>query len=393
MSGMRLAMAVLHPKRGNVLLNAGFQLRESQIRKLSDLGVHELWIEYPGTDEIKRFISPAVMQSRSMLVSLMADQFDQVGRNAHARLNYAEYRNALTELIEELALDTTCAMHIAEIGGRNNSDLRHSSEVCHLSILLGLKLQSYVVSQRQRLMPKEARNLVSLGLGAMLHDVGYLKLDPDVRRRYLESRDENDPEWQAHVHHGYQMVQGDVRPSAAGVILQHHQHYDGSGFPREIDENGERRGRRGDEIHVFARIACVANYFDRLSRGPEETNQPRVRVLREMLWGPLAQRFDPTVLRALVRAVPAYPPGAIVTLSNGERAVVVDWDARTPCRPVVQVMPDGDVTATPTEAVGERYDLQSAVDLAVVEQDGVDVREDNFAMPPGASEQPEQAAA
>jgi HD-GYP domain-containing protein (c-di-GMP phosphodiesterase class II) len=377
--GMRLALPVRHPERGTVLLADGYVLEDSLIVKLVQMNVREVWIEYPDTEQIKKFLSPVVLHQQSTLVGTVADLFDHVHQNAHAEMDFANYRRTLQGLIEALVSDPTAASYIVELGGKHESDLRHSSEVCFLSVLLGLKLQGYLVQQRKRLLPNDARNVVSLGLGAMLHDIGMTSLPSDVRDRYERTRDEADPQWRRHVVIGHKMVSGTVPASASGVVLHHHQHFDGSGFPEAKGETGLFHGLRGENIHVFARIVCVANHFDRLRQLGDGTVQPRVRVLKQMLSAPLATRFDPVILGALPLVVPAFSPGSMVMLSSGECAIVTDWHPDAPCQPTVRVIekkPERGATC-PREV-----DLRQHASITIVEHDGLDVSHDSFRVVP-----------
>jgi response regulator RpfG family c-di-GMP phosphodiesterase len=282
-AGMTLAVEIRHPLRGFSLLRAGFELDELLIRKLLALGVHECWIEYPDTELITQCVSPQIIAQRGQTVSMVAHMFDQVHRESFARLEYQRYKRTLRDLIESLVTEPCAATYIVEMGGAASSELRHATEVCMLSILLGLKLQGYLVKQRRRLQPNDARNVVSLGLGAILHDVGKQMLDYDINEYYSMTRDETDPLWQEHVRLGHKMMTGKIPASAAAVILHHHQYYDGSGFPMLRDALGMPKRIEGDAIHIFARIAAVANTFDRMHHQPGGTVVPRVRVLSQMM--------------------------------------------------------------------------------------------------------------
>jgi HD-GYP domain-containing protein (c-di-GMP phosphodiesterase class II) len=365
---MKLALPILNPRHGNLLLKAGYVLDERIVSKLKEIEVREFWIDMPGSELIKQFVSPVVMETQGRIISELAEVFESAQERSPVRMNFGQYRRLLRGLIEELATDSSAAAYIAEMGGSAGSELRHSAEVCFISVLLGLKLEEYLVAQRRRLPAFEAKNIISLALGAMVHDLGYLRLPLEVRQRYLQDRNENDAEWRAHVALGHQAVSGSIRPAAAGVVHQHHQHYDGSGFPTVLDDSGHPRGLVGEEIHVFARIVCVANHFDRLHYGGDGTIRPRVRVLKRMMSEPLRRRFDPVVLAALPKVVPAFPPGSRVKLSNGERGIVIDWHLEDPCRPVVR------------NDMGITRDLRDYLHLCVVEHDGYDVRDDNFTL-------------
>jgi HD-GYP domain-containing protein (c-di-GMP phosphodiesterase class II) len=395
MPGMKLALPLLHPQRGTVLLAEGYVIEAPLVPRLQQMDIRDFWIEYPDTDQIKQYVSPVVLHQQSAVIETVAQMFDSVHREAYAELEFTRYHRTLQGLIEALVSDPTAASYIVEMGGSAESDSRHASEVALLSILLGLRLQGYLVQQRKRLRPQDARNVVSLGLGAMLHDIGMSALSPDIRRRYELTRNEEDPQWRRHVEIGHRMVSGSVPPAAAGVVRHHHQHYDGSGFPTSIDEMGRPRGLAGDDIHVFARIVCLANHFDRMRYAGDGSILPRVRVLKQLMFSPLATRFDPVILGALPLVVPAFAPGSIVRLSNGDPAVVLQWHAEAPCQPLVQVLAAGNFLGQ-SHAVANRspvqYDLRERCDLTVVEHDGVDISRDSFRLVPSASRTKKDAA-
>ena len=72
---------------------------------------------------------------------------------------------------------------------------------------------------------------------------------------------DDDITWQRFAQLGYNALRGQVEPSASTVILNHHQHFDGSGFP--LPEGAENMPN-GSDIHVFARIATAADTFQHL---------------------------------------------------------------------------------------------------------------------------------
>lgn len=392
LAGMQLALPVLHPQRGSKLLSEGYVLDNSVIAKLRQLQIRDLWIEYPGTEQIKQFVSPTILAQQSQVVELVADMFDPTRREAHAEMDFLHYRRAIQGMIECLVMEPAAASYIVELGGATASGLRHASEVCFLSVLLGLKLQGYLVQQRKRLLPKDARDVVSLGLGAALHDVGMIGLAPEVRERFERTHDESDPQWRQHVTIGHKMVSGSIPPAAAGIVLHHHQHFDGSGFPATLGQDGRPRGLAGEDIHVFARIVCVANHFDRLRRPPGANLQPRVRVLKQMLTGPFTTRFDPIILATLPVVAPAFPPGSQVTLNTGQRAVVVQWHAEAPCQPTLQVLHAVEPWKARESETPLQIDLRQHPDLRIVEHDGADVSADQFRLISAAAEHEKRAA-
>jgi hypothetical protein len=212
-----------------------------------------------------------------------------------------------------------------------------------------------------------------------------LKLSPVVVDRWRSTFDESDSEWRAHSLLGYQMVRGEIEPSAAAAVLHHHQRFDGTGFPGKMDASRKVRPPAGSKIHIFPRIVAVADLFDRLrwqkgaalNPGLLRPAMPTVRALKELRSGVYSRWIDPVVFRALVHVVPPYAPGSLVTLSNGATGVVADWTPHQPCRPIVDCI--GDISQNwrrPSTPV--RYDLTRRKDLSVVAAEGFDVAADNF---------------
>lgn len=432
---MSLALPLTHPEQPQrVLLARGFVLESRAVVRLQELGIRDIWVDYPGLESINEYINPLVFETRAALTQRVNVMLRQFEHDRHAKIGIAEYRAVLQDLVNLLTQDPVAAVYLDDLQQHDNPLLRHSSNTCFLSLLLGLKLKAYLVQQRPRLNADDATRITSLGLGAMLHDIGMRELDAAVRQRWEETRCEHDPAWRAHVELGYRLVTGRVDPPAAAIVLHHHQYFDGSGFPTRFNPyEGRPQGMQGQRIHVFARIVTLADHFDELQySGHDGGRVPTVKVLRRIVATAMVRRFDPEILRGLLGIVPAYAPGSLVTLSDGRRGFVMDWKRNAPCRPQVAFVPqfvgrgeepaaEGEsdfvaagvavapkaasaaggsatrpaagraVTGSADGAAGEKkaaaaaavptVDLARRADLHIVEIDGVDVSEDEFTLP------------
>ena len=378
--GMKLAVSLHHPQQpGRVLLKAGYQLDAGAIQRLREIELKELWILYPSLAFVGEYINPAVVTLRHEMIAALDTTFERVAGSEQADIEYEEFRNTINDLIEQFVEQPRAALYIDEICAGGKTHISHAGNVCALSLLMGLKLRGYLVTQRARLTAKNAMKIVDLGVGAMLHDIGMLKLDPEVLDRWAHSGDESDPEWREHAVLGYRMVRERVGPSAASVVLNHHQRYDGTGFPVRDEQGGAPRGRRGDEIPVFSRIVAAADVYDRLRNPPDGAgSRPAVQALSMMFKNPWVARFDPMILKALVSIAPPYAPGTIVELSDGRTGVVTSWPAADPCRPTVQTMDAPTAQFDAEEVESATVDLQEQTDLHIASTEGVDVSAHNF---------------
>lgn len=374
--GMELAVPVYHPKRpGTILLRTGMTLDAHCIERLRDIQLHEVWVRHPGLAFIADGFSPVVMQAHADLTCEIATAFDAVASTSSVKLDYSAYRRSVTALLDKLLSHPVAAVFVHEMHDRDRPLLRHSSSVCMMSLLMGLRLGDYMLAERQRATGREARDVSNLGVGAMLHDLGMLKLPAAVLDRWNRKNDDLDPEWRRHAALGFEMVQGCVEPTAAASVLNHHQKFDGSGFPAHKRLDGTERPVAASDIHIFARIIAAADLFDRMRHptAPGSRPAPVVRALGALRAPSRRKWVDPMVYRALLAVVPAYAPGTQVTLSNGERAVVTEWSPQDPCRPTVQILAEDDGPPNPP-----RRALRDDPSLTVVEVDGEDVSSDNF---------------
>ncbi len=376
--GMTLAMPIFHPERpATVLLKTGATLTSPTLRKLQELGIHHMWIRYPGLEQIAESASEEVTRARAQMTQTLSDAFDAARETTDPKLEYRPFHDAIVALLDSLIHNPNAAEHVQDLNEAANPLLRTAANVAYISLLIGLKLDFYLEHQRPRLAPPQARDVTSLGMGALLHDVGALALEPETRETYIKTRDESDPAWREHVVKGFEMVKGKIDAAAATVVLHHHQHFDGSGYPARKTTAGIHTPS-GTDIHVFARIVAAVDLFERLQSQALRAAEPipTVRILRMLSNPPYADWIDPVILLGLHAVIPPYAPGTIVELSDATRAVVTRWHPDEPCRPVVREIRDLDDHNDPF--VGSEIDLKENTDLEVVCAEDADVREDNF---------------
>ncbi len=388
-AGMRLALPVYHPTRpGTVLIRAGLPLEKIALQRLQELRVPELYIRCPKLREIERTRSPGVEAARAEVAGVISDAFDAAARRFDPELDYGTFRAVITTLITRLS-EQDRASFVSELASAGAPALRHATDVAILATLIGLKIDFYLLSERPKKSPTQAKDVTSLGMAAMLHDLGMARLDEGTLHRWNTTRDETDERWREHVQIGYRMLSGRVDPTVSAAVLHHHQRFDGTGFPLSDTGGYKPQAPSGSGIHVFARIIAAADMFDRLVHpasdpGSEEyelSTRPAVRALRILQRDDVACQIDPVVLWGLLHVTPAYPPGTIVRLSDGSRAVVASWDPAHPCRPKVVRICEGaaeDILRDDPDGSPEYLRLSEHPELMIAECDGFDVREDNY---------------
>src|SRR5262249_37883776 len=140
-----------------------------------------------------------------------------------------------------------------------------------------------------------------------------------------------------HTLDGYKMLR--LSRGAASVTqaaLNHHQRFDGSGWPDMAVATQNRRSgtQSGRQIHIFTRIVAAANVLDNLMRSATGDRLPPAAALHAFASSRFDGWFDPVVRRAALRRIPPFAVGSQVKLSDGRKAVVIAPSMENPCRPM-----------------------------------------------------------
>jgi hypothetical protein len=385
--GMVLAEPVVHPGASRVvLLRPGARLDAVAPQRLRELGVRQVWVRVPGLDDLVRIVDPEFRESCRDLMDGLGSTLDAAMAGTGGEIDFRSYKRTVMGMVERLVMNPRAGVFLSDLGDSTHPPARHAGTVCALSVMIGLRLDFYLVRERARLSSALARDIAPLGVGALFHDIGMTRLDKGVLARWNASPDEDDPAWRAHTALGFEMVRESLEPAAAAVVLHHHQRWDGSGFPCIPFLDGSCTPPKASGIHVFARIAAVAETFARFrqpacapgARDDLQPERPTVRALAMLRRPEVRSRLDPVVLRALSEVVPPYPPGSLVTLSDGRRAVVTRWTPEAPCRPIVEVLQELPVTRRLREPERERIDLRVTREVRIERIDGWDVGEDTY---------------
>lgn len=159
----------------------------------------------------------------------------------------------------------------------NEDTLEHSQLVAGYTLLL-----------TKALGIKDRDFLVNIERGALLHDIGKIGIPESILRKAGPLTMREREIVNEHPLLGYEMIEGfDFLRGTAQVVLFHHEHYDGSGYPY---------GLIGEEIPLEARIFALADSLDALtSYRPYKEEKSFEEALRAIEKGRGSQ-FDPLLL-------------------------------------------------------------------------------------------------
>ncbi|MBT8201002.1 MAG: HD-GYP domain-containing protein [Acidimicrobiia bacterium] len=227
---------------------------------------------------------------------------------------------AVEELLESVLKEPGASLLLATLKGHDEYTFFHSVNTAILALAVG------------RTIDLDNEKLTMLGLGALLHDIGKVRVSPSVIQYPGRLTNSHWQEIKLHPQEGAQAIlaaSGNGREVAARVAFEHHARYDLSGYPQV-------RGR--NNLHLFSRIVSVCDVYDAMTtRRSYKRAEPPTRALQLLLNGAGTQ-FDPNVVYAFIHMMGIYPTGSLLKLKTGQVVIVLDngEDSRTPIAAVVR---------------------------------------------------------
>jgi len=357
------------------LLQRDREIPMDMVPRLQQLGVLEVWVRHRDLEFLEGVFSDELSEHQRAVYHQVRRNFEAILRNSSVELDLSAFQSSIKQLFGFLRSTPRSHILLEKLDAFDNYLMSHSTNVCYLALLLGMRLERYLIDQRQFKSPRDAKDLHYLGLGCLLHDVGKMQVPQQILNKPGRLTADEMKEMRRHTVYGHKMVKSLLPAGVAQVVLNHHQRWNGTGYPGRTDAatGAELAPLAGLQIHVFSRIAMLADVYDAATseRCYSGAKLP-VQVLHEMRTV-CRGHFDPVVEAEFYRIVPPFPIGQVVTLSDGVEAVVVDFNPEHPVRPKVQCLrgPNGQPLDGPSL---EEIDLAFYPELEIVGVDGRDVR-------------------
>ena len=204
------------------------------------------------------------------------------------------YEDHLEELVEQRTIQLDLALNSLEDAYR--STLKALTAALETRDLETHGHSERVVSYSMRLGREyglDSERTKSLEFGSLLHDIGKIGVPDLILRKPAKLSPEEWVLMRQHPLHGQQILRGiEFLEGAARVVAQHHEKWDGSGYPL---------GLRGEEIDVCARIFSVADAFDAITSNRVYRKGKPYQAAAEELNEWAGKQFDPRVVEVFHR--------------------------------------------------------------------------------------------
>jgi HD-GYP domain-containing protein (c-di-GMP phosphodiesterase class II) len=246
----------------------------------------------------------------------------------NGRISYDVVAEKIRDVCEEVKVNRRFLLQVQkDIHAESDYDFLavHAVKSTIISIIIGNYLK----------LP--AHRMIELGVAALLHEIGMVKLPPHIVQSKTELSVKDRNILMLHPAIGFEMLKSFNFPMAINTAaLEHHERENGSGYPYKLS---------GDKIGLYGKIIAIACSYEAITaKRPHKDARGGYEGITDLLRNE-GKRYDDNIIRALVFSLSIYPIGQFVLLSNGAKAQVVDVNPDDPRFPIVQVLdeknPDG----------------------------------------------------
>ncbi len=306
--GTRLAKP-LYGAHGVILLRENVVLSEAILSRLKLNGYAGLYIE----DEISEgiFINDVVDEGLRLKTASRLEYI--VNQNG----NLEEMKSLIAEIVDGIIASGDVEINMNHLWGHHEYTYLHCVNVGILAVSIGIKLNL------------NRDNLIYLGTAGILHDIGKKYIPIEILDKQGKLSKEEYDLIKRHPVQGFEILVDAMELSSVTRVgvLEHHERYDGSGYPR---------GLKGDQITIFGRILAVADTYDAMTSDRAYRNAFSASETVEYLMGTGDQLYDSNIIDVFIKCVTVYPVGTCVELSDGTQGIVLKNYSDCVLRPMVR---------------------------------------------------------
>lgn len=252
-------------------------------------------------------------EARTLVSSLLEDA------RMLKSLDVVATKQVVVSLAESVLRNPDALLCLVQLKNKHEYTAEHCLRVSVLALTLG------------RHLGLESMDLQNLGTGALLHDIGKMKLPLELLDRPGKLAPHDVEILQHHVSLGVAMLrrQSGIAPQALDAVREHHERFNGSGYPA---------GLKGEAISLFGQIVGLVDYYDTMtSDWVDHTALSGYMAIRK-IYELRDEQFHHTLVNQFIQCMGIYPVGSLVELNTGEVGVVVSMNRHRRLRPRVAMV-------------------------------------------------------
>ena len=276
-------------------------------------------------------------QARSLTKSLLDDI--QLG----GAINTDSAKATVNECVQSVIRHPDALMWMTRLRNESEYTAEHCLNVCILAVAFG------------RHLGLSEEELQQLGLCGLLHDVGKMRVPPQVLNKPDRLTPKEMRMMMAHTIHGRNLLlsAGNIYTGAIDVAYSHHERVDGTGYPRKLP---------GEGISLFSKIIAIVDAYDAMTADRCYQKARTSTDALKVIYQERGKQFDEQLALAFLETVGLYPPGSVVELVSGKIGIVIEASQKYRHLPCVSVILD---------AEHKRLDKPEMYNLSLIQTEGL----------------------
>ena len=250
---------------------------------------------------------------------LMQDMMKDVRLGKQVALERCE--PIVDNIIDSMFRFPSALLPLAQLKTVHEYTFQHSVSVSALAVAFGRVLE----------LPRE--EIKDVAMGGLLHDMGKALVPGRILNKAWKL---SEPEFEViktHVVHTANLLSeaGDVSEITFNAASQHHERFDGTGYPNKL---------KGDQISIHGQMLAIVDVYDAItSIRAYHKGLPPTETLRKMYeWS--GTHFNPTLVQAFIKGVGIYPAGSLVRMESERLGIVREVSPDKLLQPIVQLIYD-----------------------------------------------------
>ncbi len=233
-----------------------------------------------------------------------------------------EQCNPMVEgIVDSMFSAPSALLPLAQMKSRDEYTFQHSVSVAALAVAFGRVLG----------LPRE--EIKELALGGFLHDVGKAQVPGYILNKPGRLNEEEYSVMKTHASRTAGLLKNvsGLSEIAYNAASQHHERYDGSGYPLKLT---------GEQISLHGQATAIVDVYDAItSIRVYHKGMPPTEALRKLFeWG--NTHFNPTLVQAFIKGIGIYPAGSLVRMESDKLGIVREVSPDRLLQPVVQLIYD-----------------------------------------------------
>ena len=297
--GMILAQSIFNHHGASYLVK-GQPITQSYINQLQKIGIPTITVT--SSNPNFKLMPPedvVAEETRADAIEHVYDAFQETEKSGHLDVDMME--DVSEKIIFDLIDRKANLVQLTDIRLHDTYTFGHCVNVAILSSMLGM-LCHYTKNELQ-----------ILTLGALLHDLGKIGVPEEILTKTTRLNPDEFDLIKKHPLAGSDRIHAmkNDLPHAtllATIASEHHEHIDGSGYPR---------GLKGDKIHRFAKIVAIADVYDALTSERPYKKAYTPNIAHNIMCNVTHGQFDPDLLTLFFNNVALYPVGTVLKTDYG----------------------------------------------------------------------------